>query len=79
MSLRSSKSIHHLNVSIFTVTLNSVTYVSNCISKMYFFPPLLLYQDYERSIQQLSLDDIERLAVRLLHPNGESMDSSYMD
>lgn len=43
------------------------------------FSPLLLYQDYERSIQQLSLDDIERLAVRLLHPNGESMDSSYMD
>lgn len=38
-----------------------------------------LIKDYERSIQQLSLDDIERLAVRLLHPNGESMDSSYMD
>ncbi|TWW59950.1 Ubiquitin-like protein 4A [Takifugu flavidus] len=38
-----------------------------------------LIKEYERSIQQLSLDDIERLAGRLLHPNGGSIDSSYMD
>lgn len=36
-------------------------------------------KDYERSLRQLSLDDIERLAGRLLHPEGESMDTSYMD
>lgn len=38
-----------------------------------------LIKDYERSLRQLSLDDIERLAGRLLHPEGESMDTSYMD
>uniref|UniRef100_A0A3P9LWG8 Ubiquitin-like domain-containing protein n=1 Tax=Oryzias latipes TaxID=8090 RepID=A0A3P9LWG8_ORYLA len=38
-----------------------------------------LIKDYERSLRQLSLDDIERLAVRLLHPDSESMDTSYMD
>ncbi|KAF7665654.1 hypothetical protein LDENG_00136000 [Lucifuga dentata] len=38
-----------------------------------------LIKDYERSLRQLSLDDIERLAGRLLHPDGESMDTSYMD
>lgn len=36
-------------------------------------------QDYERSLRQLSLDDIERLASRLLHPETEAMDTSYMD
>lgn len=36
-------------------------------------------KDYERSLRQLSLDDIERLAGRLLHPDSESMDGSYMD
>lgn len=39
----------------------------------------LYFQDYERSLRQLSLDDIERLAGRLLHPDGEGMDTSYMD
>ncbi|XP_041856608.1 ubiquitin-like protein 4A [Melanotaenia boesemani] len=38
-----------------------------------------LIKDYERSLRQLSLDDIERLAGRLLHPDGEAMDTSYMD
>ncbi|XP_060787305.1 ubiquitin-like protein 4A [Neoarius graeffei] len=38
-----------------------------------------LIKDYERSIRQLSLDDIERLAGRLLHPETEGMDTSYMD
>lgn len=38
-----------------------------------------LVKDYERSLRQLSLDDIERLAGRLLHPDGEAMDTSYMD
>ncbi|KAJ8263154.1 hypothetical protein COCON_G00156110 [Conger conger] len=38
-----------------------------------------LIKDYERSLRQLSLDDIERLASRLLHPNIEGMDTSYMD
>lgn len=38
-----------------------------------------LIKDYERSLRQLSLDDIERLAGRLLHPDGEGMDPSYMD
>ncbi|XP_048837776.1 ubiquitin-like protein 4A [Brienomyrus brachyistius] len=36
-------------------------------------------KDYERSLRQLSLDDIERLASRLLHPEAEGMDTSYMD
>lgn len=40
---------------------------------------LLFFKDYERSLRQLSLDDIERLAGRLLHPEGEGMDTSYMD
>ncbi|TRY95228.1 hypothetical protein DNTS_004730 [Danionella cerebrum] len=38
-----------------------------------------LIKDYERSLRQLSLDDIERLASRLLHPETEVMDTSYMD
>lgn len=38
-----------------------------------------LIKDYERSLRQLSLDDIERLAGRLLHPDSEGMDTSYMD
>uniref|UniRef100_A0A8C3G6K7 Ubiquitin like 4A n=1 Tax=Cyclopterus lumpus TaxID=8103 RepID=A0A8C3G6K7_CYCLU len=38
-----------------------------------------LIKDYERSLRQLSLDDVERLAGRLLHPDGEGMDTSYMD
>lgn len=38
-----------------------------------------LIKDYERSLRQLSLDDIERLAGRLLYPDGEGMDTSYMD
>ncbi|XP_053277640.1 ubiquitin-like protein 4A [Pleuronectes platessa] len=38
-----------------------------------------LIKDYERSLRQLSLDDIERLAGRLLHPDGEGMETSYMD
>ncbi|KAJ8400933.1 hypothetical protein AAFF_G00388900 [Aldrovandia affinis] len=38
-----------------------------------------LMKDYERSLRQLSLDDIERLASRMLHPNTEGMDTSYMD
>uniref|UniRef100_A0A3Q0R7C4 Ubiquitin-like domain-containing protein n=1 Tax=Amphilophus citrinellus TaxID=61819 RepID=A0A3Q0R7C4_AMPCI len=38
-----------------------------------------LIKDYERSLRQLSLDDIERLAGRLLHPEGEGVDASYMD
>nr|XP_057927326.1 ubiquitin-like protein 4A [Doryrhamphus excisus] len=39
-----------------------------------------LIKDYERSLRQLSLDDIERLAGRLLHPDANGMDtSSYMD
>ncbi|XP_016090775.1 ubiquitin-like protein 4A [Sinocyclocheilus grahami] len=38
-----------------------------------------LIKDYERSLRQLSLDDIERLASRLLHPETEGMDTSYMD
>ncbi|MCI4381223.1 hypothetical protein PGIGA_G00249150 [Pangasianodon gigas] len=38
-----------------------------------------LIKDYERSLRQLSLDDIERLAGRLLHPEAEGMDTSYMD
>ncbi|XP_061906674.1 ubiquitin-like protein 4A [Entelurus aequoreus] len=39
-----------------------------------------LIKDYERSLRQLSLDDIERLAGRLLYPEGDGMDtSSYMD
>nr|XP_046203353.1 ubiquitin-like protein 4A-A [Oncorhynchus gorbuscha]XP_046203354.1 ubiquitin-like protein 4A-A [Oncorhynchus gorbuscha] len=38
-----------------------------------------LVKDYERSLRQLSMDDIERLAGRLLHPDSEGMDTSYMD
>lgn len=38
-----------------------------------------LIKDYERSVRQLSLDDIERLAGRLLQPDSEGMDTSYMD
>lgn len=38
-----------------------------------------LIKDYERSLRQISLDDIERLAGRLLNPESEGMDTSYMD
>ncbi|XP_077377590.1 ubiquitin-like protein 4A [Festucalex cinctus] len=39
-----------------------------------------LIKDYERSLRQLSLDDIERLAGRLLHPEVDDMDTTaYMD
>ncbi|KAL4623063.1 ubiquitin-like protein 4A [Arapaima gigas] len=38
-----------------------------------------LIKDYERSLRQLSLDDIERLADRLLHPDAEGTDPSFMD
>ncbi|XP_068616812.1 ubiquitin-like protein 4A [Brachionichthys hirsutus] len=38
-----------------------------------------LIKDYERSLRQLSLDDIERLGGRLLHPEVEGVDTSYMD
>ncbi|XP_062307742.1 ubiquitin-like protein 4A [Osmerus eperlanus] len=38
-----------------------------------------LIKDYERALRQLSLDDIERLAGRLLHPDSDGMDTSYMD
>lgn len=37
------------------------------------------FKDYERSLRQLSLDDIERLAGRLLHPDAEGMDTSYLE
>ncbi|KAK1892165.1 Ubiquitin-like protein 4A [Dissostichus eleginoides] len=43
------------------------------------FSPADAAKDYERSLRQLSIDDIERLAGRLLHPEGDSMDTSYMD
>uniref|UniRef100_A0A8C8BRC4 Ubiquitin-like domain-containing protein n=1 Tax=Oncorhynchus tshawytscha TaxID=74940 RepID=A0A8C8BRC4_ONCTS len=32
-----------------------------------------LVKDYERSLRQLSMDDIERLAGRLLHPDSEAV------
>ncbi|XP_062854729.1 ubiquitin-like protein 4A [Trichomycterus rosablanca] len=38
-----------------------------------------LIKDYDSSFRQLSLDDIERLAGRLLHPETEGIDVSYMD
>lgn len=38
-----------------------------------------LIKDYERSIRQLSLDDIERMAIRILHPEVEGLDPSFMD
>lgn len=38
-----------------------------------------LIKDYERSIRQLSLDDIERLAIHMLHPEAEGLDPSFMD
>jgi len=38
-----------------------------------------LMKDYERSIRQLSLDDIERMAIRILHPEVEGLDPSFMD
>lgn len=46
---------------------------------LFLFYFLSFLKDYERSLRQLSLDDIERLAGRLLHPEGEGMDTSYMD
>ncbi|XP_039630567.1 ubiquitin-like protein 4A isoform X1 [Polypterus senegalus] len=39
-----------------------------------------LHKDYECSLRQLSLDDIERLATRLLHPEAvECMNVSFLD
>ncbi|XP_043936116.1 ubiquitin-like protein 4A [Protopterus annectens] len=39
-----------------------------------------LQKDYERSLRHLSLDDIERLATRILHPEmAESMDVGFFD
>ncbi|KAJ7317473.1 hypothetical protein JRQ81_003635 [Phrynocephalus forsythii] len=37
-------------------------------------------QDYERSLRLLSLDDIERLATRLLHPEvAEAVEMGFLD
>ncbi|RXM94872.1 Ubiquitin-like protein 4A [Acipenser ruthenus] len=42
--------------------------------------PLPLSQDYERRLCLLSLDDMERLATRMLHPEaGECMELSFLD
>lgn len=39
-----------------------------------------LQKDYERSLRLLSLDDIERLATRLLHPQMlEAMEMGFLD
>uniref|UniRef100_A0A8D0HSR5 Ubiquitin like 4A n=1 Tax=Sphenodon punctatus TaxID=8508 RepID=A0A8D0HSR5_SPHPU len=39
-----------------------------------------MLKDYERSLRLLSLDDIERLATRLLHPEvAEAMELSFLD
>ncbi|XP_060539351.1 ubiquitin-like protein 4A isoform X2 [Pantherophis guttatus] len=40
----------------------------------------VLEQDYERSLRLLSLDDIERLATRLLHPEvAEAVEMGFLD
>lgn len=59
------------------VKTKSVEYFFNLLFLSIFI--LFFFKDYERSLRQLSLDDIERLAGRLLHPDGEGMDTSYMD
>lgn len=42
--------------------------------------PPSLSQDYERSLRLLSLDDIERLATRLLHPEvAEAVEMGFLD
>ncbi|XP_053154336.1 ubiquitin-like protein 4A [Hemicordylus capensis] len=39
-----------------------------------------LQKDYERSLRLLSLDDIERLATRLLHPEvAEAVEMGFLD
>uniref|UniRef100_A0A452J7E6 Ubiquitin-like domain-containing protein n=1 Tax=Gopherus agassizii TaxID=38772 RepID=A0A452J7E6_9SAUR len=39
-----------------------------------------LQKDYERSLRLLSLDDIERLATRLLHPEvADAMEMGFLD
>ncbi|XP_058877891.1 ubiquitin-like protein 4A [Acipenser ruthenus] len=39
-----------------------------------------LHKDYERSLRLLSLDDLERLATRMLHPEAvECMELSFLD
>ncbi|MBN3280941.1 UB4AA protein, partial [Polyodon spathula] len=39
-----------------------------------------LHKDYERSLRLLSLDDMERLATRMLHPEAvECMELSFLD
>ncbi|XP_058841409.1 ubiquitin-like protein 4A [Acipenser ruthenus] len=38
------------------------------------------WQDYERRLRLLSLDDMERLATRMLHPEAvECMELSFLD
>lgn len=54
-------------------------FYNRSFAKLVFVTVIFFFQDYERSLRQLSLDDIERLAGRLLHPDGEGMDTSYMD
>lgn len=56
--------------------INSVEYI---LGLLFLNIIIFFFKDYERSLRQLSLDDIERLAGRLLHPDGEGMDTSYMD
>ena len=53
-------------------------FLTRCFS-IFKYVYIFFFKDYERSLRQLSLDDIERLAGRLLHPDGEGMDTSYMD
>uniref|UniRef100_K7FIQ3 Ubiquitin like 4A n=2 Tax=Pelodiscus sinensis TaxID=13735 RepID=K7FIQ3_PELSI len=39
-----------------------------------------LQKDYERSLRLLSLDDIERLATRLLHPEvADAVEMGFLD
>ncbi|XP_072102339.1 ubiquitin-like protein 4A isoform X1 [Mobula birostris] len=39
-----------------------------------------LQKDYERKLRLLSLDDVERISTRLLHPDtAEAMDLSFME
>ena len=67
-----NKSIVHSSGGIYN---HMVTYYYTTLDKWC----LLLLQDYERALRQLSLDDIERLAGRLLHPDSDGMETSYMD
>ncbi|RXM32050.1 Ubiquitin-like protein 4A [Acipenser ruthenus] len=42
--------------------------------------PLRINEDYERRLRLLSLDDMERLATRMLHPEAvECMELSFLD